>query len=170
MPRTVRLPDGTEVPALGQGTWHMGENRRSAKEEAAALKLGIELGMTLIDTAEMYGAGAAEELVGEAIAGRRDEVFLVSKVLPSHASRGGTVAACRASLRLARSPVAPNTTRVVECTGSRSSPSTRGFSTVRSDSRTAVTGGAPPSAPRPLGASRSARPACERRMRARPRA
>ncbi|HTP22349.1 MAG TPA: aldo/keto reductase, partial [Solirubrobacteraceae bacterium] len=84
---------------LGQGTWHLGQGRHPHSEELRALQAGIDLGMTLIDTAEMYGAGAAEELVGEAIAGRRDEVFLVSKVLPSHASRGGTAAACRASLR-----------------------------------------------------------------------
>lgn len=102
MPRTVRLPDGTEVPALGQGTWHMGENRRSAKDEAAALKLGIELGMTLIDTAEMYGSGAAEEIVAEAAAGQRDKLFIVSKVLPSNASSSGTVAACERSLKRLR--------------------------------------------------------------------
>ena len=99
MPRTVRLPDGTDVPALGQGTWHMGESRRSASEEAAALKLGIELGMTLIDTAEMYGSGAAEEIVAEASAGQRDKLFIVSKVLPNNASRSGTVAACERSLK-----------------------------------------------------------------------
>lgn len=102
MPRTVRLPDGTQVPALGQGTWHMGESRRSAKEEEAALKLGIELGMTLIDTAEMYGNGAAEEIVAEASAGQRDGLFIVSKVLPSNASRDGTVAACERSLKRLR--------------------------------------------------------------------
>ena len=95
----VKLPSGDVVPVLGQGTWHLGQGRHPHSEELRALQAGIDLGMTLIDTAEMYGAGAAEELVGEAIAGRRDEVFLVSKVLPSHATRGGTVAACRASLR-----------------------------------------------------------------------
>jgi len=95
----VKLPSGDVVPVLGQGTWHLGQGRHPHSEELRALQAGIDLGMTLIDTAEMYGAGAAEELVGEAIAGRRDEVFLVSKVLPSHASRGGTAAACRASLR-----------------------------------------------------------------------
>lgn len=102
MTRTVRLPDGTEVPALGQGTWHMGENARRAKQEVAALKLGIELGMTLIDTAEMYGNGGAEEVVAEAIAGRRDALFIVSKVLPGNASRSGTLAACERSLKRLR--------------------------------------------------------------------
>jgi diketogulonate reductase-like aldo/keto reductase len=102
MTRTVRLPDGTDVPALGQGTWHMGENTRLAKQEVAALKLGIELGVTLIDTAEMYGSGGAEELVGEAIAGKRDGLFIVSKVLPSNASHAGTIAACERSLKRMR--------------------------------------------------------------------
>ena len=102
MTRTVRLPDGTDVPALGQGTWHMGENGRLAKQEVAALKLGIELGVTLIDTAEMYGSGGAEQLVGEAIAGKRDGLFIVSKVLPSNASRAGTIAACERSLKRMR--------------------------------------------------------------------
>lgn len=96
--RTVTLPDGTLVPALGQGTWCMGEQPRRRKDEIAALRCGIELGMTLIDTAEMYGDGAAEELVGEAIAGQRDQVFLVSKVLPQHATRSGTIDACERSL------------------------------------------------------------------------
>ena len=99
MTRSVRLPDGTEVPALGQGTWHMGESGRAAKQEVAALKLGIELGMTLIDTAEMYGSGKAEEIVAEASAGQRDELFIVSKVYPHNASRAGTVAACERSLQ-----------------------------------------------------------------------
>jgi diketogulonate reductase-like aldo/keto reductase len=97
--RTVRLPDGTEVPALGQGTWHMGENSKSSAQEVEALKLGIELGMTLIDTAEMYGSGGAEQVVGRAVAGQRDRVFLVSKVLPQNASRNGTRTACENSLR-----------------------------------------------------------------------
>lgn len=97
--RTVRLPDGADVPALGQGTWMMGErvDRRSA--EIAALRQGVALGMTLVDTAEMYGEGAAEELVGEAIAGIRDEVFLVSKAYPQNASRERLQRACEASLR-----------------------------------------------------------------------
>ena len=81
----VRLPDGTEVPALGQGTWHMGERGSDRAREAAALRLGLDLGMTLIDTAEMYAEGGAEEVVAEAVAGRREEVFLVSKVYPHNA-------------------------------------------------------------------------------------
>jgi len=95
----VMLPGGERVPALGQGTWHMGDNRRRAATEAAALRLGIELGMTLIDTAEMYGSGGAEEVVREASRGCRDDLFIVSKVLPSNASRAGTVAACERSLK-----------------------------------------------------------------------
>lgn len=95
---TVALPDGTLVPALGQGTWMMAEAPARRRDEIAALRAGIDLGLTLIDTAEMYGDGAAEMLVGEVIAGRRDQVFLVSKVLPEHASRKGTVAACERSL------------------------------------------------------------------------
>lgn len=97
--KTVILPSGEPVPVLGQGTWYMGENGRKRAEEVRALQLGIELGMSLIDTAEMYADGGAEEVVGEAIRGRRDKVFLVSKVLPSHASRTATIAACEASLR-----------------------------------------------------------------------
>ena len=89
MTRTVALPDGQVVPALGQGTWHMGERGSAAKAEAAALRLGIDLGVTLIDTAEMYGNGGAEEVVAEAIAGQRDKIFLVSKVYPHNASRRG---------------------------------------------------------------------------------
>jgi diketogulonate reductase-like aldo/keto reductase len=97
--RTTRLASGEAVPVLGQGTWYMGDDRRRRADEIAALLLGLDLGMTLIDTAEMYGNGAAEELVGEAIAGRRDEVFLVSKVLPGNATRSGTIAACERSLQ-----------------------------------------------------------------------
>lgn len=97
--RTVILPSGENVPALGQGTWGAGEGRRAPADEAAALRLGLDIGLTLIDTAEMYGDGGAEDVVAEAIAGRRDEVFLVSKVLPGNASRKGTVAACEQSLR-----------------------------------------------------------------------
>lgn len=97
--QTVKLPDGTEVPALGQGTWMIGEKPAQRAEEIAALKRGIDLGMTLIDTAEMYGEGASEKLIGEAIAGRRDAVFLVSKVYPHNASAKGTVAACERSLK-----------------------------------------------------------------------
>jgi diketogulonate reductase-like aldo/keto reductase len=98
----VRFPGGAEVPALGQGTWHMGETRARRAEEAEALRLGIDLGMTLIDTAEMYADGGAEEVVGEAIAGRREQVFLVSKVMPQNASRRGVPAACARSLRRLR--------------------------------------------------------------------
>lgn len=96
--RHVQLPDGTSVPALGQGTWYMGEYSHQAAAEVRALQAGIDAGMTLIDTAEMYAEGGAEEIVGQAIAGRRDEVFLVSKVLPFNASRRGTIAACESSL------------------------------------------------------------------------
>lgn len=93
------LPSGVTVPALGQGTWYMGETKNTLKDEAAALQLGLDLGMTLIDTAEMYADGGAEVIVGEAIASRRDDVFLVSKVLPYNASRKGTVEACERSLK-----------------------------------------------------------------------
>ena len=102
MPRPlphVTLASGAVMPALGLGTWHMGEGRRDRAREIAALRLGIDLGVTLIDTAEMYGDGGAEEAVGQAIAGRRDEIFLVSKVYPQNANRGGTIAACERSLR-----------------------------------------------------------------------
>jgi diketogulonate reductase-like aldo/keto reductase len=95
----IKLPDGETVPAYGQGTWHMGESRGRFAEEAAALKLGIELGITLIDTAEMYGSGVAEEIVAEAMEGRRDELFIVSKVLPYNASAKGAVEACENSLK-----------------------------------------------------------------------
>jgi diketogulonate reductase-like aldo/keto reductase len=87
-----------KMPRLGMGTWHMGESPQSRAAEVAALRLGLDLGMTLIDTAEMYGEGGAEEVVGEAIAGRRDEVFLVSKFYPHHASRAKLGPACEASL------------------------------------------------------------------------
>ncbi|WP_181763589.1 aldo/keto reductase [Streptomyces albidus (ex Kaewkla and Franco 2022)] len=97
--RTVTFPSGVSVPALGQGTWHMAEDPARRSDEIAALRRGLDLGLTLIDTAEMYGDGAAEELVGEAVRGRRDEAFLVSKVLPSNADRRGAVEACHASLR-----------------------------------------------------------------------
>lgn len=96
--RTVQLPSGEAIPVLGQGTWTMGEDPSRRQEEIAALRLGVELGMTLIDTAELYGAGAAEELVAEAIEGRRDDVFLISKVVPANASRRGTIEACERSL------------------------------------------------------------------------
>ncbi|MDJ0611373.1 MAG: aldo/keto reductase [Kiloniellales bacterium] len=96
--RQVTLPGGESVPALGQGTWRMGEQAGQRAEEVRALKLGLDLGLTLIDTAEMYGEGGAEEVVGEAIDGRRDAVFLVSKVYPHNASRRGAVEACERSL------------------------------------------------------------------------
>jgi diketogulonate reductase-like aldo/keto reductase len=97
--RWVSLPSRETVPALGQGTWHMAENPARRAEEIASLRLGIELGLTLIDTAEMYADGESERLVGEAMAGRRDGLFLVDKVLPHHATRAGTVRACEESLR-----------------------------------------------------------------------
>ena len=97
--RMTKLPSGEAVPALGQGTWYMGDLPARRAAEVAALRAGMDLGMTLIDTAEMYGDGAAERLVGEALAGRRDSAFVVSKVLPHHATRRGTVAACEASLK-----------------------------------------------------------------------
>ncbi len=96
--RSVNLPSGETMAALGQGTWHFAERPARRDSEIASLRLGLDLGMTVIDTAEMYADGAAEVLVGEAIAGRRDEVFLVGKVLPNHATRAGTVRACQASL------------------------------------------------------------------------
>jgi diketogulonate reductase-like aldo/keto reductase len=98
LPR-VTLPGGETVPAYGQGTWHMGENHSRFDQEAAALRLGIELGLTLIDTAEMYGNGTAEEIVARATAGLRDRLFIVSKVLPHNASRKGVVEACERSLQ-----------------------------------------------------------------------
>jgi diketogulonate reductase-like aldo/keto reductase len=90
------------MPVLGQGTWRMGETRRDRRREVSTLRLGIELGLTLIDTAEMYADGGAEEVVADAISGRRDEVFLVSKVLPQNASRTGTIRAAEASLKRLR--------------------------------------------------------------------
>ena len=97
--KTVTLPSGEQVPALGQGTWNLGDSPLTRAEEIATLKLGLDLGVTLIDTAEMYGEGRSEELIAEAIEGRRDEVFLVSKVYPHNASREGAIAACERSLR-----------------------------------------------------------------------
>jgi diketogulonate reductase-like aldo/keto reductase len=95
----LTLKNGDRVPSLGLGTWRMGEVAGQAGAEAAALQRGIDLGMTLIDTAEMYGDGGAERVVGTAIRGRRDGLYLVSKVLPNNASRKGTIAACEASLK-----------------------------------------------------------------------
>lgn len=96
--RTLLLPSGRPIPVLGQGTWAMGEDPARKRAEADALRLGMELGMTLIDTAEMYGEGGAEEVVGEAIAGRRAEAFIVSKVYPHNAGRRAVQAACERSL------------------------------------------------------------------------
>ena len=96
--RTLELA-GTQVPVIGQGTWRMGENAGQRRAEVDALRQGIELGLGLIDTAEMYGEGGAETVVGEAIAGRREQVFLVSKVYPHNASRSGVIAACERSLQ-----------------------------------------------------------------------
>jgi diketogulonate reductase-like aldo/keto reductase len=96
--RTVKFRDGTVVPALGQGSWHLAQGRHPAAEEEEALRTGLALGMTLIDTAEVYSNGHSEELIGRAIAGQRDHVFLVSKVLPSHVTGDGTARACAASL------------------------------------------------------------------------
>lgn len=95
----LTLPCGETVPAIGQGTWYLGDAPERRKAEIAALRAGLEHGLSLIDTAEMYGDGRSERLVGEAIAGRRDEVFLVSKVLPSHAGYDTAIAACEASLK-----------------------------------------------------------------------
>ena len=100
--KTIPLLDGERVPVLGQGTWRIGENTRAHKEEVAALRLGIELGMTLIDTAEMYGEGGAEKLVADAIEGQRDRVFLVTKVYPHNASRTELPRACARSLKRLR--------------------------------------------------------------------
>jgi diketogulonate reductase-like aldo/keto reductase len=97
--KRLKLPSGKEVPVLGQGTWKMGEDPANRRSEIAALRLGLDLGMTLIDTAEMYGQGGSEELIAEVISGRRIDVFLVSKVYPYNATRPGTVAACNRSLR-----------------------------------------------------------------------
>ena len=100
--RSIELPDGTRVPVLGQGTWRMGERKRERTAEIAALRLGIELGMSLIDTAEMYGEGAAEELVGEAIQGQQQRIFVVTKVYPHNASREKLPKACERSLKRLR--------------------------------------------------------------------
>ena len=96
--KTVTFAQKDEVPALGQGSWYMGDEPSRKADEIASLRRGVELGMTLIDTAEMYGSGKSERVVGEAIAPMRDDVFLVSKVLPFNASHEGTIEACEASL------------------------------------------------------------------------
>jgi diketogulonate reductase-like aldo/keto reductase len=100
--RTVTLKSGDKVPVLGLGTWRMGERRSERAAEVAAIRLGLELGITLIDTAEMYGEGGAEEAIAEAIPGKRDGLFIVSKVYPHNASRAGTIAACERSLKRLR--------------------------------------------------------------------
>jgi diketogulonate reductase-like aldo/keto reductase len=97
--RQLRLPGGGRLPVLGQGTWGMGERRAQRAAEVAALRHGLDLGLGLVDTAEMYGSGGAEEVVGEAIRGRRDETFLVSKVFPHNAGRRAAIRACEQSLR-----------------------------------------------------------------------
>ena len=97
--RSTKLPGGETVPVLGQGTWRMGEDKKKRASEVAALRAGIDLGMTLIDTAEMYASGGAERVVGEAIAGVRDQVFVVTKFYPQNATREGMAAACDRSLR-----------------------------------------------------------------------
>src|SRR5512145_2278447 len=96
--RYVTLKSGDKVPVLGLGTWRMGERKSERAAEVAAVKLGLDLGIRLVDTAEMYGEGGAEEMLAEALAGRRDEIFLVSKVYPHNASRKGAIAACERSL------------------------------------------------------------------------
>jgi diketogulonate reductase-like aldo/keto reductase len=95
----ITLPDGERVPAFGQGTWHMGESRNRHADEVTALRFGIDLGIALIDTAEMYGNGVAEQIVAEAMRGDRDKLFIVSKVLPYNASSQGTIDACERSLK-----------------------------------------------------------------------
>ena len=97
--RTVALPGGERIPVLGIGTWNMAEKRSKRADEIAALQMAVDLGMTVVDTAEMYGGGAAETLIAEALGHRRSEIFLVSKVMPQNANRRGTVSSCEASLR-----------------------------------------------------------------------
>ena len=100
--KTIVLADGERMPVLGQGTWRMGEHKRAHKDEVAALRLGIDLGMTLIDTAEMYGEGGAEKVVADAIEGHRDRVFVVTKAYPHNASRTELPKACERSLKRLR--------------------------------------------------------------------
>ena len=100
--KTVQLPDRTRVPVLGQGTWRMGENKRAHEDEVAALRLGIDLGLTLLDTAEMYGEGCAEKVVADAVEGQRERVFIVTKVYPHNASRSELPKACERSLKRLR--------------------------------------------------------------------
>jgi len=100
--KTVQLPDRTRVHVLGQGTWRIGENKSAHEDEVAALRLGIDLGMTLVDTAEMYGDGDAEKVVADAIEGQRERVFIVTKVYPHNASRSELPKACERSLKRLR--------------------------------------------------------------------
>ncbi|MFO0295646.1 MAG: aldo/keto reductase [Rhodospirillales bacterium] len=100
--KSVEFPSAKRVPALGQGTWQMAEAGAGRREAIEALRLGVDLGMTVVDTAEMYGEGAVEEIVGEAIQGRRDQVFLVTKCYPQNASRNRMAEACARSLRRLR--------------------------------------------------------------------
>src|SRR5882724_4187873 len=100
--KTITLPDGERIPVLGQGTWGMGEKKNARAEEVAALRLGIDLGMSLIDTAEMYGEGGAERVVADAIERRGDRVFIVTKVYPHHGSRTELPKACERSLKRLR--------------------------------------------------------------------
>ena len=97
--QTLQLTSGQAIPVLGMGTWRMGESSRTRQQEADALRYGLDLGLSLIDTAEMYGEGGAEEVIATAIAGRRSEVFLVSKAYPHNASKRGAIAACERSLQ-----------------------------------------------------------------------
>lgn len=97
--KTVTFQDGFSVPALGMGSWNMGDSNASRAEEIASLRAGVDAGLSVIDTAEMYGSGRSERLVGEAIEGQRQSVFLISKVLPSNATFNGTIMSCQASLK-----------------------------------------------------------------------
>lgn len=97
--KTVQLPSGEQIPALGQGTWEMGEKSRARADEIEALQTGVDLGLTLIDTAEMYGDGDSEKLIAEALGHRRNELFIVSKVYPHNGSETGVKAACERSLK-----------------------------------------------------------------------
>lgn len=97
--QTLELPTGQRIPILGMGTWRMGEHAKNRQDEIAALRHGLDRGISLIDTAEMYGEGGAETVIAEAIGNRRSEVFLVSKVYPHNASRQGLIAACERSLK-----------------------------------------------------------------------
>ncbi len=104
MMRSCNLPSGAAMPVLGLGTWRMGESARRRAEELEALKYGLDLGYPMIDTAEMYGDGEAEEIVGDALAGRTAKPYVVSKVYPHNATRSGTIAACERSLKRLRLP------------------------------------------------------------------